>query len=213
MYDVSGVAPLDTRPRTRRVCDFLGDGSAFQSILQQAQHLVGMRFGGATLAVLPLPPGLLAAAPLAADAAPPAADAVGAAVLAELPERGSNRRTVTSTSFLARFPRSLSPFPYFPARAVGWALFGNHGPLVLIGAACNPMLCPIWGFRHVAQVGGIFQLDVTHIQAGAGTNRWTLDVKHGAGAVYAGAATGGASPDTTVDAVGGHTPAVARPRD
>ena len=35
---------------------------------------------------------------------------------------------------------------YRPARPAWRALLGDHGHRMLI-RACNPMLCPIWGFR------------------------------------------------------------------
>ena len=37
--------------------------------------------------------------------------------------------------------------PTHPTRAVGRVLLGAQAYLVLIGA-CNPVLCPIWGFRY-----------------------------------------------------------------
>ena len=40
----------------------------------------------------------------------------------------------------------LSSALYHPARAAWCDLVGNRGPRMLIGA-CNPMLCPNWGFR------------------------------------------------------------------
>ena len=43
------------------------------------------------------------------------------------------------------FPARFSASPH-PTRAVGRALLGAQAYPMLIGA-CNPMLCPIWGYR------------------------------------------------------------------